>query len=105
MVGEAERDLFDAWAYIAADSLAAADTVAARLVASAGRLLDYPFIGTPGRMPGTREIAVRRTGFTLIHRVRGAKVSIARVLHQRRKYPRSLPYPRSPTTLYARTGR
>ena len=83
----ADRDLFAAWAYIAEDSRPAADAVEARLVDSAVRLTEYPLLGKRGRLSGTREFPVRLTSFTLIYRVRGAKVSIARVLHQRQKYP------------------
>ena len=83
----ADRDLFDAWAFIAAESVASADAVEARLVGSAERLIDYPMLGKIGRVPGTRELPVGHTSFTLIYRVRRAKVLIARILHQRRKYP------------------
>ena len=83
----ADRDLFDAWLHIAADSIPAADTVSRRITESAARLVDYPRIGRPGRIAGTRELPVTRTQFTLIYRIRGSRVSIARVLHQRRKYP------------------
>ena len=83
----ADRDLFDAWLYIATDSLPAADAVARRIIEAAEQLPSYPKLGRPGRVAGTRELPVGRTPFTLIYRLRTSRVSIARVLHQRRKYP------------------
>ena len=83
----AGRDLFDAWLYIAADSVPAAETVARRIIDAAEQLPTYPKLGRPGRVAGTRELPVGRTPFTLIYRLRTVSVAIARVLHQRRKYP------------------
>ena len=83
----ADRDLFDAWLYVAADSIPAAETVAHRIIEAAEQLPSYPRLGRAGRVSGTRELPVGRTSFTLIYRLRTNRVSIARVLHQRRKYP------------------
>jgi len=79
--------LFDAWLYIAADSFPAAEAVARRIVEAAERLPSFPKLGRLGRIAGTRELPVGRTQFTLIYRLRPRRVSIARILHQRRKYP------------------
>lgn len=83
----ADRDLFDAWLYIAADSIPAAEKVARRIIDAAEQLSPFPRIGRPGRVAGTRELPIARTQFTLIYRVSRNRISIARVLHQRRKYP------------------
>ena len=84
---QADRDLFDAWLYIATDSFPAAEAVARRIVELAERLMPYPHLGRPGRVEGTRELPVGRTPFTLVYRLHANRISIARVLHQRRKYP------------------
>ena len=83
----AGRDLFDAWLYIAADSVPAAETVARRIIDAAEQLPTYPKLGRPGRIAGTRELPVGRTPFTLIYRSGGTQIFVARVLHQRKKYP------------------
>ena len=83
----ADRDLFDAWLYIAVDSFPAAEVVARRIIEGAEQLPYFPKLGRLGRIAGTREMPVGRTPFTLIYRLRSSHVSIARVLHQRRKYP------------------
>lgn len=72
----ADKDLFAAWVYIAEDSPVSADAVEGRLVYSAERLTEYPLLGRRGRVFGTREFPVGHTSFTLIYRVRSAKVSI-----------------------------
>lgn len=82
-----DDNLFDAWLYIATDSFPAAETVTRRVVEAAERLVPYPQLGRPGRVGGTRELPVGRTPFTLVYRLRVNRISIARVLHQRRKYP------------------
>jgi plasmid stabilization system protein ParE len=83
----AARDLFDAWLFIAADSFTAADLVEQRILLAAERLLDFPALGRLGRVQRTRELPVARTSFTLVYHVGQRRVSIARVLHQRLKYP------------------
>jgi plasmid stabilization system protein ParE len=81
------RGLFDAWAFIALDNLAAADTVETRIRTAAARLGTHPFLGRVGRLAGSRELPVARTSYTLIYRVRRNRVQILRVLHQRRRFP------------------
>jgi toxin ParE1/3/4 len=73
--------------FIAVESPSAAEAVTVRIVDAAEQLPRYPLLGRSGRVSGTRELPVGRTPFTLIHRLRGNRVSIARVLHQRRRYP------------------
>jgi plasmid stabilization system protein ParE len=79
--------LFDAWLYVSAEALAAADAVEDRIVRAAERLRMYPALGARGRVPGTREFPVARTRFTIVYRVTRLGVSVIRVLHQRLKYP------------------
>jgi len=64
-----------------------AEAVENRIRSAAMRLGVFPFVGHRGRISGTRELPVPRTSYTLIYRVRGKRVQILRVLHQRRMYP------------------
>ena len=83
----ADRDFFDAWAYIAQDNVDAADGVARRIREAALALRAQPLVGRKGQRPGTREMVVGQTPFTIIYRVRGTVIQIGRILHQARRYP------------------
>jgi len=83
----ADRDYFDAWAYIAQDNVEAADGVAKRIHDAARSLIFQPLLGRKGQRPGTRELVVGNTPFTLIYRAHRTVIRIGRVLHQSRRYP------------------
>ena len=83
----ADRDYFDAWAYIAQDNVDAADGVARRIRDAAQALISQPLIGRKGQRPGTRELVVGNTAFTIIYRVHKNVIQISRILHQARRYP------------------
>lgn len=51
----AEEDMWGIVEFIAADNPDAALTMQERFHAAAESLLDFPYEGTPGRAPGTRE--------------------------------------------------
>jgi len=50
-------------------------------------LLDFPAIGHPGRLFGTRELVVTGTPFIVVYWVRGSAIQVLRVLHHARKWP------------------
>ena len=54
------------------------------------RLSDFPDIGRPGRVPGTRELVVQRTPFMVAYRVSETEIRILRVLHGAQMWPGSL---------------
>lgn len=47
----------------------------------------FPGAGKPGRMPNTREWRIKDTPYILVYAVRGDRVSILRVMHDRRRFP------------------
>jgi toxin ParE1/3/4 len=73
--------------YIAADDPHAAGLVFSRVERTLDLIERNPEMGTPGRLPGTREWPVARTSLTVIYRLRPTKIQVARILHQRRKFP------------------
>ncbi len=73
--------------YIAADDPQAAGLVFSRVERTLDLIERNPAMGTPGRLPGTREWAVARTSPTVTYCPRPTKIQIARMLHQRRKFP------------------
>lgn len=73
--------------YIARDNPAAATRVVKSILAAVERLAEYPAMGRPGRVPGTRELIVSRTPYIIPYRVRGDVVELLRVFHAARKWP------------------
>jgi toxin ParE1/3/4 len=73
--------------YIALGNPRAASKVVAVIWESTQRLADFPGLGRPGRVDGTRELVVTGTPYVVPYRVKGQKVEILRVLHGARKWP------------------
>jgi toxin ParE1/3/4 len=48
-----------------------------------------PHMGRPGRVPGTRELVIRRTRYIVPYRVHGETLQILRVYHSARRWPDS----------------
>ena len=85
---EAIDDLVALRAYIADDDNAAAQRIALRITDTVEKLLsENADIGRPGRVPGTRELVIARTPFTVPYRLQGEVLQILRVLHGARRWP------------------
>ena len=84
---KALRNLDEEAAYLAADDPAAARLVIERVLQAVAMLEEQPGIGRPGRVPGTRELVVRKTRYIVPYRVRGEVVEILRVFHTARRPP------------------
>ena len=82
---KALRNLDAEASYIAVDDDAAARLVLTRVLAAVDMLPDQPSLGRPGRVPGTRELVVRRTRYVVPYRIRGETVEILRVFHASRR--------------------
>lgn len=72
--------------YIAQDNPAAALALDELFSEKAGRLLDHPGVGRPGRIAGTRELVVHQN-YILIYDLAGDWVRVLRVLHAARQWP------------------
>jgi toxin ParE1/3/4 len=84
---KALRNLDAEASYIAADDKAAARLVVTRVLAAVETLANQPSLGRPGRVPGTRELVVRKTRYIVPYRIRGETVEILRVFHASRRLP------------------
>lgn len=73
-------------AYIAQDNPVSALELDELFSEKAGRLVDHPGIGRPGRVPGTRELVAHRN-YILVYDVAGDMVRVLRVLHAARRWP------------------
>lgn len=83
----AKRDLYKLIAYIAEESIQAADLVARRIDKPTERLAILPGAGRPGRISGTRELVVLRTPYILVYRLESGTIRIVRVYHAARRWP------------------
>ena len=81
------RNIAAAEEFISRDNPAAAQKVVKAIYDAAESLESFPEIGKPGRVPGTRELPHEKYDYTLVYRIKPAKVVVYAVLHQRIKYP------------------
>lgn len=81
------RNIAAAEEYIARDNRAAAQKVVEAIYKTAEKLELFPEIGKAGRVPGTRELPLEKYDYTIIYRIKAAKVVVYSVLHQRVRYP------------------
>lgn len=82
-------DLDAAYNYIAANNPSAAVDIIDRIEKAINNLTQYPEIGRPGRIPGTKELVVTRTPFILPYRIQGEQIEILAVIHAARQWPES----------------
>jgi addiction module RelE/StbE family toxin len=73
--------------FIAADNPGAAAALAGRIIESVTRLEQHPHSGGPGRIAGTRELAVPNTPYIIPYRVRGERLELIAVFHGRQNWP------------------
>ena len=84
---KAVGDLKEAGEYIALDNAEAGRRMAFRIKEAVEYLVDFPNMGRPGRVSGTRELVISGTPFVAVYWVRGAAVQILRMLHHSRRWP------------------
>ncbi|AOU92764.1 MULTISPECIES: type II toxin-antitoxin system mRNA interferase toxin, RelE/StbE family [Achromobacter] len=89
---EAIRDREAIYDFIEADNPVAALMLDELLEQQAGRLIDHPGLGRPGRVAGTREL-VAHPNYLLIYDVKNDLVRMLRVLHAARQWPTPDPSP------------
>lgn len=85
----AVEDLRTAYEYLAADNEKAVVETADRIVSAVERLEQFPQMGRPGRVEGTRELVITGTPFIVAYRLKRDSVQILAVLHAARKWPRN----------------
>ncbi len=85
---QADTDRREIREYIAQDNPAAALALDELFSEKAGRLVDHPGLGRPGRVPGTREL-VAHENYILVYDVTSDRVRVLRLLHAAGKWPPS----------------
>lgn len=73
--------------YIEKDNAERAKSFALEIQAKTNSLAEFPGIGRPGRVIGTRELVIH-PNYIIPYRVRGGVVEILRVQHVARRWPR-----------------
>ena len=86
---EARVDLREMVLYLADKNPYAAKTLYERIEDAATVLIDTPYIGRPGRVPGTRELVIPNTSYILPYQIQPDHVEILRVYHGARRWPKS----------------
>lgn len=81
------RDLVQAREYIGLENETAASEMASRIVDATDRIVQFPEVGRPGRLNGTRELVVSGTQYLIVYRLKKSAVHFLRVLHGRQKWP------------------
>ena len=86
---DALEDLQSLRDFIGRDSPKAARETALRIVTAVETLLPpHPDIGRPGRVAGTRELVVAQTPYIVPYRMDADVISVLRVYHAARRWPR-----------------
>lgn len=83
---KALRNLEQTYEYISRENLEAASQTAQRIQSAVGQLANYPLMGRPGRVEGTRELVISPSSYIIAYRVRGDAIEVLRVLHTSRRW-------------------
>lgn len=76
-----------AYDYLANENSAAALGFADEIQKAIEQLQQFPSMGRPGRVPGTRELIIPRYHFLIPYRVQGDELQILRVFSTHQKLP------------------
>ncbi len=74
------------WDYIAADNPRAAARMDELFSDAAARLAEYPMLGRPGKIPGTRELIPHEI-YRLVYEIDGETLWILTLVHTARQWP------------------
>jgi addiction module toxin, RelE/StbE family len=84
---QARDDLAEIHEFISRRNPAAAANVIFLIRRTAEALIPNPQIGRPGRVAGTRELAVVRYPFVVVYRALGDEIHVLSVIHTARQWP------------------
>ncbi|MBI5495857.1 MAG: type II toxin-antitoxin system RelE/ParE family toxin [Deltaproteobacteria bacterium] len=84
---EAHDDLRNILEWIGRHQPAAAVEQVDRVLTAIDGLREFPMMGKPGRVEGTREFVVTGTPFIVAYEVRDALLAVLRVRHGRQRWP------------------
>lgn len=80
-------DIKEAGDFISLNNSQAAKRMSERVKEAVEYLIEFPNIGRPGRVTGTKELVVSGTPFIVVYRIKVPVIQILRLLHHARKWP------------------
>ena len=83
---EAERDRADIWDYLESRDRADALRIDALFSAAVAQLADFPMLGHPGEIEGTRELTPHRS-YRIVYEIAEDTVWITVLIHTKRQWP------------------
>ena len=73
--------------YVAEDNREAAQKQSLAVVRAVEQVVQFPEMGRPGRVAGTRELVIQGTPLIVAYSVRRGRISVLAVLHGARRWP------------------
>jgi addiction module RelE/StbE family toxin len=83
----AQHDLDALFDYVVERNRRAAPALCDLIEQRVGQLREFPIMGRPGRVAGTRELVIAGTPYIVAYRVKGETVDVLAVVHGRRRWP------------------
>lgn len=83
---EAQEDRFEIWEYIASDNPQAAARIDNLFSHAVAQLSEYPLMGQPGKISGTREL-IPHKHYRLVYEIHQQTLWILALVHTSRQWP------------------
>jgi addiction module RelE/StbE family toxin len=83
----ASEQLEAAFDFVSEENVSAAEKQGKIIERAVEQLTDFPEMGRPGRVYGTRELLIQSTPYIAAYRLNGSIVEILALLHGARRWP------------------
>jgi toxin ParE1/3/4 len=83
----ASAQLKAAFDFVSEENVSAAEKQVNIIRRAVEQLTDFPEMGRPGRVYGTRELVIQSTPYIAAYRLKGSIVEILSLLHGARRWP------------------
>ena len=84
----ARAQLAEVYDYVSESNPLAAENQVELVVNATRNLAEFPEMGRPGRLRGTRELVVSGTPYIVVYRIRLSSVRVLAVMHGAQRWPR-----------------
>ncbi|MGC2401472.1 MAG: type II toxin-antitoxin system RelE/ParE family toxin [Acidobacteriaceae bacterium] len=83
---QATKQLVAAYDFVFEENATAAANLSVKILRAVEQLVNFPEMGRPGRISGTRELVIPGTPYIVAYRLKGATVRILSLLHAARRW-------------------